>query len=287
MTAQLFALLTALSYASANVAIRLGLKYSTPTTATLTSLVTHTVVLWSAVFITSGIPPVVLFAVLTIAITGMMQPVVRFCHYTGMGKIGASRATTLRNTHPLISVVIGITLLHEAASLSMITGTFLIVAGIVLTSRNSRAEERPFRKRDLVYPLASAFLTGLAHPIRRYAMTLSDEPLFLAAVVGPVSLVCYLPYLRLSAAYEPLVWHRRAYLPFIAGGLFESMAGLSMLTAFAAGPVVLVSPIAATSPIWTLLIAAVLLRDIERINMYTILGTVCVVVGVIAVSFAQ
>jgi uncharacterized membrane protein len=69
--------------------------------------------------------------------------------------------------------------------------------------------------------------------------------------------------------------------------LFETLGILFMLTAFVSGPVVLVSPITATSPIWTVLMAAIFLRDLERINLYSIIGTLCVVVGVIAVYLAD
>ena len=86
---------------------------------------------------------------------------------------------------------------------------------------------------------------------------------------------------------EKLVWDKRALVPFLLAGIFETLAVLLMLMAFAHGPVVVVSPIAATSPIWTVILGAIFLREIERINLLTVLGTICVVAGVIAISIAQ
>jgi uncharacterized membrane protein len=83
-----------------------------------------------------------------------------------------------------------------------------------------------------------------------------------------------------------IVWNPNSLVPFIVAGVFETSAVLLMLTAFVNGPVVLVSPIAATSPIWTLLMSVVFLRDLERVNRYAVLGTVCVVAGVIAIYLA-
>lgn len=60
-----------------------------------------------------------------------------------------------------------------------------------------------------------------------------------------------------------------------------------MLIAFTLGPVVIVSPIVATTPIWTLLCAAIFLREVEHISAASIIGTVCVVSGVIAISFVD
>jgi uncharacterized membrane protein len=60
------------------------------------------------------------------------------------------------------------------------------------------------------------------------------------------------------------MWDRRALWPFLVSGLGETMAVLFMLQAFAVGSVVTVSPITATSPIWTALLGAIFLRQFEK-----------------------
>jgi hypothetical protein len=58
MSPQILALITSISYARALVCSRLGLKYSTPTTVTLVSILVQNLVLWTAVFVLTGIPAV-------------------------------------------------------------------------------------------------------------------------------------------------------------------------------------------------------------------------------------
>jgi uncharacterized membrane protein len=287
MPPQLWALFTAISYASANVTARRGMIHSTPSTATLLSLIVHTVILWLAVFLTGGIPKFATAAALAIAVTGILQAVIRLCHYTGIDKIGATRAVTLRSTYPILSVIVGITILKEPASTIALMGTLSVVVGIILTSWRLEKQLTSFRWWHLLFPLATAVITGVVHPIRRYAMTITDEPLFLAALVGPISLISFVTYLSLPTTTERLVWNQKALWPFMFASLFETLGILFMLTAFVSGPVVLVSPITATSPIWTVLMAAIFLRDLERINLYSIIGTLCVVVGVISVYLAD
>lgn len=284
MSPQLLALFTALSYATANVSVRLGLKHSTATTATVTSLTCHTAILWSAVFLTGGIPEVPTAAILAITVAGVLQPVMRFCHYMGIDKVGASRAVTLRNSYPILSVIVAIMVLHEEVSISSLVGTLSVVIGVIFTSWKLERQLRSYHWWHLIFPLGTALITGVAHPIRRYAMTLSDEPLFFAALVGIISFVCFAGYIALPFATESLVWHPKSLIPFLVAGLFETLGVLLILTAFTAGPVVTVSPIVGTSPIWTVLLAAVFLRDVERISIYTVIGTLCVVTGVIAIS---
>ena len=83
------------------------------------------------------------------------------------------------------------------------------------------------------------------------------------------------------------MWHRKALLPLAVSGVCETMAILLLFYALASGPVVIVSPIAATSPVWTMILASILLRRIERTNPAVVFGTLLVVAGAIAVGLGR
>jgi drug/metabolite transporter (DMT)-like permease len=287
MSAQFFAWLTAFSFACANVTVGHGMRYSTPLTATFVSLIVHSTVLWSAVFLTGGIPPINFIAAGAIFFTGMVQPFMRFFQYKGMEKIGTSRAITLRNSYPVLSVLIGIVFLGEEPTLLGAIGTMLIVSGIVLSSWKLDEQFKGFRWLHAVFPLIAACLTSVVHPLRRYALIQSNEPLFFAALVGPFSLLAFALYYWTPLNQEKLVWDRRALSPFLLSGLGETLAVLFMLQAFAVGSVVTVSPITATSPIWTALLGAIFLRRLERFTPASVIGTLCVVAGVIAIALVK
>lgn len=287
MSPQLFAWLTAFSFGVANVTVRHGMRYSTPLTATFASLIIHTVVLWIAVFMTGGIPNVAWLGVVVICLTGIVQPVMRVFQYKGMEKIGTSRAITLRNSYPLLSVLIGIIFLGEQLTLLGAVGIALIMSGIVLSTWRLDEQFKDFRWLYVIYPLITAAISAVVHPLRRYALLQSNEPLFFAALVGPISLLSFAVYYNTPANQEKLVWDRRSLWPFVASGMGETLAVLFMLNAFANGPVVIVSPISATSPIWTALLGAIFLREIERITWASTVGTISVVAGVIAISLVK
>lgn len=287
MSPQLFAWLTAFSFGVANVTVRHGMRYSTPLTATFASLIIHTVVLWIAVFMTGGIPNVAWLGVAVICLTGIVQPVMRVFQYKGMEKIGTSRAITLRNSYPLLSVMIGIIFLGEQLTLLGAVGIALIMSGIVLSTWRLDEQFKDFRWLYVIYPLITAAISAVVHPLRRFALLQSNEPLFFAALVGPISLLSFAVYYNTPANQEKLVWDRRSLWPFLVSGMGETLAVLFMLHAFANGPVVIVSPISATSPIWTALLGAIFLREIERITWASIVGTISVVAGVIAISLVK
>lgn len=287
MSAQFFAWLTAFSFACANVTVGHGMRYSTPLTATFVSLIVHTIVLWTALLFTTGIPAVSYVGVAVIFLTGMVQPFMRFFQYKGMEKIGTSRAITLRNSYPVLSVIIGIIFLDEQMTLLGAAGTMLIVTGIVLSSWKLDEQFQNFRWLHVVYPLITASLTAVVHPLRRYALIQSNEPLFFAALVGPFSLFAFALFYWTPLNKDKMVWDRRALWPFLVSGLGETMAVLFMLQAFAVGSVVTVSPITATSPIWTALLGAIFLRQLERFTPASVLGTVFVVAGVVAIMMVK
>jgi len=287
MSAEVLALFTALAYASANVSARWALRFSTPNTATLVSLLLHATLLSAAVFFAGGVPDVPRFVFYIVVVTGVLQMLLRFFHYTAIAKVGVSRAVTLRNTYPILSVLIAITVLGERTSPVNLLGVLLIVTGTGFTSWRMDEHVPLFRAWFLLFPVATAVLTAAVHPMRRFAMTLADEPLFFAAVVGTVSLASFLGYLALPIEREKISWQRRAIVPLIMSGIFETAAMLSLFYAFASGPVVVVSPIAATSPIWTVVLTGVILRDVERINTSVVFGTLFVVSGAICVTLAR
>src|SRR5262245_28082043 len=287
MSPQVFAWLTAFSFGVANVTVRHGMRYSSPLTATFVSLIIHTIVLWIAVFMTGGIPNVAWLGVVVICFTGIVQPIMRFFQYKGMEKIRTSRAITLRNSYPVLSVLIGIIFLGEEMTLLGAVGIALIMIGIVLNSWKLDEQFKDFRWLYFIYPLITAAISAVVHPLRRYAILQSNEPLFFAALVGPVSLLSFAVYYNTPASREKLVWDRRALWPFLVSGLGETLAVLFMLHAFANGPVVIVSPITATSPIWTALLAAIFLRELDRLTWTSVIGTISVVAGVIAISLVK
>jgi drug/metabolite transporter (DMT)-like permease len=287
MSAQFFAWLTAFSFAASNVTVGHGMRYSTPLTATFVSLIVHTIVLWAVVLLVTGVPEVSYLGVGAIFLTGMAQPFMRFFQYKGMEKIGTSRAITLRNSYPVLSVMLGILFLGERLTVLGAAGTLLIVTGIVLSSWRLDEQFKNFRWLHVIYPLITASITAVVHPLRRFAVMQSNEPLFFAALVGPFSLLAFALFYWTPLNHDKLVWDRRALWPFVFSGVGETLAVLCMLQAFAVGSVVTVSPITATSPIWTALLAALFLRQTERFTRASVLGTICVVAGVIAIIMVR
>src|SRR3990170_2890585 len=278
MPPEAIALLAAVSYAFFTLYGWFGLQYSTPLAATIVSLLVRTVMLWTAVFFTGGIPNFARLALIVFVILGILQSVTSLLTFVGLHKIGTARSQPLRNTYPLWSALIAIVVMREQAGAMIMAGTLSVVAGVILISWKPQMPPPGYRWWHIVYSLGAGVLAGIAFPLRRLGLTITDEPIFFAAVVAVVSLAGAAPYLWLSQDKRGTGWHPKGILYFSLSGFFEGLGALLSLMALSSGRVVVIAPIVATTPLWNLVIASLVLRGREEINARTIAGTVAVVI---------
>jgi DME family drug/metabolite transporter len=244
-------------------------------------------VLWTAVSVLTGIPPVSWISVGLFSVVGVFQLGVRLLAYTGVLKIGASRSSALQSINPLISATIAIVVLKESATVLTLVGTLLLVTGVILVSWKVEQELLSFRWWHLLLPVGAAILSGVNHPMRRYALSLSNEPLFFSAFMGFVTLIAFAGYMTVSSQEPRLVWDRRALLPFVCTGIFETFSIFLIIKALSIGPVVVIAPIAATYPVWSLIGAKLFLKDVERIGLKAVVGILSVVAGTVAIQLGR
>jgi DME family drug/metabolite transporter len=287
MRSEVTALLASISFALFAVYGWLGLRHSTPLTATVVSLAARTITLGTAVVLFGGVPGFAKRALVVFIILGLMQTVISLLTFMGLQKIGTSRSQPLRNSYPLWSTVIAIALMGERASAAVLLGTLLVVAGVVIISWKPEVAPPSYRWWHVVYSMIAGLLAGVAFPLRRYGLTITNEPVFFSFVVAIVSLLGAVPYTLWTGGERKLIWHRRAVIDFFLSGFFEALGALLTLIALTTGRVVIVSPIVATTPLFSLMISLIFLRGKERITTVTVLGTMAVVVGTIAITLGR
>lgn len=281
MQVEAYALVTAFSFGLSAVLVRRGLSESTAVTATLVISGVQVAVL-SLLLLFS--PPSLSWAAVGIfVVAGLLAATMgRTLNYISIDRLGVPISTSLSGTNPLFTIVFASILIGDAVEASTVAGTALVVAGIALIS--GWGGENGVRKGDLVIPLAAASLYALSGILRKTALTMLPEPV-LGAVVGALaSLVTFPIVLRLMNRVGDLRLTRGSLPYFVAAGVSNSVAWVSMYVATQSGSVSVVSAIIGANPLFGLILSALFLRDVERITPRTIAGCLVIVAGITVIT---
>lgn len=284
LSPQIIALASAISYAAANIAARFGMQHSNPVTMTLISFTTQTVVLWSIVLLSGSVPKISYFPAVLFVGIGFVMPVIRTLTYIGIVTMGASRSVSLRSSYPLFGALFALIFLKEELKALVLAGIILVVAGTFFITWQRDDKLSAGRWWYALFPLSAALISGLIQPVVRYGLTISHYPLFFTALVGATSLSVYLSSLPLIKKLQRPVWNRKGLRNLIIAALLENLGFLLFITALGLAPVATVSPLIATSPMWVVLAALVIFRDLEQVSLRTMIGTALTVAGTIVIT---
>jgi drug/metabolite transporter (DMT)-like permease len=195
-----------------------------------------------------------------------------------ISEAGAARASVVVGCAPLVAALLGLTVLGEPAKPGVLTGGLLIVlGGIALLSERVRPET--FRAVGLVFAVATtvlfasrdAFVRGYSDDAEMVASTASA-----VALAGGVAAIFV--YLLTTRRAFPRVT-RGAALAFLPAGLFFGLSYILLFEAFYRGRVTVVTPLVATESLWTVVVAALLMRRTELVGRRLLLGACLVVAG--------
>ena len=282
--AAVYALVAAALFGAALVTTQFGLRHMDGLAGAKVSIPSATALLW-LLFPLHGFegwnaPGAGVFLAL-----GIFFPVaVTLLAYEANRRMGPTIAGAIGSTAPLFAVLGAVLFLGETLGLTQIAATLAIVAGsTVLVWRGGGNEHGG----DLLKGAAwlswfAAALRALAQVIAKFGLLLWPNP-YAAVVLGyTVSAVTIWIVGARSRRTQSRVYTRRGIIWFAVTGLFNCAAVLTLYTALnsSGGAVSIVSPIAATYPMFTLVLNAIILRE-ERLSVRLIGGVALMVGGVV------
>lgn len=205
----------------------------------------------------------------------------RILFYIGVDRVGSSLAAAFANTRPLFAVLLALVWLDEVVTLPMAAGVVVLVLGLAILSISRGGDVTGWRRVDLAFPLAAALVFALGNVIRRFGLTATPATVIQGIAVGEsAALVAVVGYAVASGRTEVVRAPREAVGLFLTTGVLASLGLFTLFEALDRGPVSVVDPLVATSPLFTVVLAAVLLRRTEQITTRLAIGVVLVVVGV-------
>jgi len=212
----------------------------------------------------------------------------RISAYTGIRLIGANRTVPILTCSILIAALLGIFLLGEPLTISLVLAVLLVVGGIILISTrgNSKTEQsgmpRGFLVKGILAALGGAICWGISPTLVKVGLKEVGSPLlatFVSYAASSVVIGVSLFFPRNSEKLRRLT--RPAIIPIIIGAVAVSVAQILRYWALNYSHVSLVEPlIGSMNSLFIFPLSFLINRQIEAFNLRIIMGAIAVVVGV-------
>jgi len=284
--AELYALVNAFLFALHNLFTKKALRYSNPATAVVSGLLINIIFLWGLSLLFTPLSSLTSASILIFAAVGLFQPgLTRLLSYKGIDTLGVAITDPIRATTPLFSAMMAILFLGEKLTLPIVVATLMIIAGITLLSWRADSMKLVGSAVYLWYPIAASALAGATQVVRKFGLAAVPHPLLAAAVTATSSLVVSLLTLWfVERTQETWKMNRQCFGWFLAAGLTISVAMVCIYYALDLGKVSVVIPIASTGPFFSLILAVLFLRDVERVTLRIVLSAAMIVGGVVLLT---
>jgi len=265
---------------------KLGMETGgSPERAGVIILLVGSVLLWGISVVDSGVgtapastPTDTVLVFVVSGVVGTSLAWVLWFH--GIARIGAGVSNVVFYSQPLFAAVLAAVVLGERLTLPIVAGVVLIVSGVTLVSGAREEGVDAWSLTSLLFPLGAAVFGAVSSVINRYGFETSSVGALEAATINVTSALPVLVAYAIATDRRSLVGFDRSDRYFVAAGFANVAAVIGMFAALSDGPVVVVSPLVGTAPLFTAILAYFVLGDVERITARTFVSAALTVGGV-------
>ncbi|MCH2557696.1 MAG: DMT family transporter [Alcanivorax sp.] len=284
-----WALLSSLMFALTFLMVRIGVKTASSTTALWVTLSINAVFLWGWSLMRDGAHFQDWWQWRYFFLSGLFAPLLgRLFQFLGMERLGANITTPLTLTHPLVSVALALIFLDEHLTALGLLGVLLVVAGSLLVgSQSGQAGARHLARLPrsyLLFPLVASLSYGVSITLRKIGIDLGTDAITAAAVTCTSSWFFASLYLLLTKGFKRIRCDRREFVYFLLAGVFSALGPVLLYAALQREPLVVIAPLASTTPLFVLLMSYLFIRTDEIFTRPVIAGTGATVLGVMLVT---
>ena len=209
--------------------------------------------------------------------------------YTSLSIIGASRVSLFISTQVPFAAFFAVAFTGESLHPLVAVGTVAVMAGLLMASGDSMTEGWRTDRRYLLGCLSGLMAgaaTGASTVLAKQTVNAYDSPLTVAVLGMLAAMVIVVPVTGFIAVRSPAVravgWKHMGFVAL--SGLSTTASIVTQLFAVQRADVVIVAPILATFPLWTLLLSHIFIARLEQITLRLTVGTIVTVAGVAAVA---
>ena len=280
---KLLALVTAISFGLNPIALKLGfVRGGRPDTAMIVGLAVSVPLYFLLFPFVGGLhwEQVTIAAFVGYVLGGLFGTGIgRRWLYIAIDRIGASPATAIKNSAPVVTTLLAGLIYGEQITPLRWAAVVGIVVGVALVTWKPGAGVRHWVDVGVLAAVGSALSYGVRPLFLKFGLEAADLPLTAAFVGATAALVYALSFGDRSGLLQA---HREpAFGLFLFAGGLQSVGFLAISAGLSGGEVSVVYPVTSSAPLFTLGFTAILLRGKERLTWRVVLGAVLVVLGVV------
>lgn len=284
-TGVIYAVIAGLFWGTSPVLVKRGLDGSNVSAATLVQQAAILVTLIVASLIEGDLfaQNISTQALLIFAGTGVVGAYLgRTLFVKSVDQIGASRAQSLNNSAPLITVLLAAAVLHERLSLTILLGVVLIVSGIFFVSEPEEKSGGTARCKITMTSVLATLCYGVVPVLKKFGTDFGGPPVLGALIMHATGLVLLLTLgslLKIELKRQTIP--TQSLVCFISAGVLYAIGSTFTFKALVHAPASIAAPIWSSQPIVSFFLVKLFLKGIEEVTFRDGVAAALVVVGVL------
>ena len=218
---------------------------------------------------------------------GILQfAVYRSFMYSCVKLVGANITSALRRIRTIVAVILGVSILGEPVSFSLILGVALIIFGIFLAGssrqhfRINTSLSANMPRKALLWGIAGGIAGGMSPVLIKFGLGGSASALggvFISHLAASFALA--VPLISRIKRRNLVDMPATTIILFVLVGVLVAIANLARYLALDLAPASVVAPLFSTSPVFLVGLSFLFNRKIEVFSRSVIIGVITVVIG--------
>jgi len=199
--------------------------------------------------------------------------------YIAIDTLGASPATAIKNSAPVITTFLAALVYNEPVTVVRWAAVIAIVFGVVFVTWKPGSKVKKVLSVGMLAAFGAMLSFGVRPLFLKFGLENADLPVT-AALVGAIAALSY-GFVFGDRKDLKGSWRQPAFGLFVLSGVLQGFGFLALSLGLSGGDVSVVYPVTASAPLFTLAFTWLFLRGKEQITWRLVLGVLLVVGGVI------
>ena len=211
-------------------------------------------------------------------------PVAMTLYYLGIGSVGASRTSVVSNISAILTPLLGIILLDEPSTLTVIAGVFVAGAGVFTVSASDVDRDEWRWQKGIAYALLAGLVWSVTNLLTRFGFAEHRFPMTALAIASGVPLLPMVLYLISRDVGVGMLSDVKRSRRLVSGCFLSALGQVTLFAALSFAPTIYVVPTYNLKSVVTVILAYAVIPKSERINTRVILGTILAIAGIVLIN---